>query len=65
MRGEGLDGEAGFGAGVEVRTQFHGKGVRLNGVAVVVGRAVVVEAIQEVVEVDCFYFLFLFLDVHY
>jgi hypothetical protein len=39
--------------------------VGLEGVAVVLGGAVVVEAVQEVVEVDCFYFLFLFLGVHH
>lgn len=65
MRRKGLYGEAGVGTGVEMGAQLHGERMRLDGIAVVMSRAVVVEAIEEVVEVDGLYFLFLFLSVHH
>lgn len=65
IRREGLYGEAGLGARVNMGAKLHGKRMCLDGIAVVMSRTVVVEAVQEVIEVNGLYFLFLFLSVHH
>ena len=65
MRCEGLYGKASLGTRVQIGAQLHGERMRLDGIAIVMGGAVVVEAIEEVIQVDGLYFLFLFLSVHH
>lgn len=64
LREEALDGEAGLSPDVEVVAELNSEGMRFQRLSLVQGRAVVVETIEEFVEVDGLYFLFLFLGVH-
>ena len=46
-----------------MRAKFDCERMGVDVISVVVSGAVVVETVEEVIEIDCFYFLFLFLGV--
>ena len=46
-----------------MRTKLHSKRMRMDVLPVVMSSAVVVETVEEIIQIDCFYFLFLFLGV--